>query len=414
VKPTTRWNLVAMSVAFLLALLMTAPAGWAQQAAGAITGLVTDASGAAVPNATVTVRDVQRNTTYVSKTTGAGLYNFPTVAVGTVEVRVEAQGYATQVRNAFPLTLNQVAQVNFELKVGEVSQTVTVTDAQPLLQTSSTEMGTLIDSSATASLPLASRDTNQLTLLAPGVISPNIFAFQSSQNTFGTGRPYVNGAREQDNNFSLDGMDINQPDNNDVAYVPSPDAVAETNIITQNAPADFGNYIGGVIVETLKSGTNEFHGGVYEYLRNTDLDANTWQDKANAFVTGFGTQKTLPRPVLQWNNFGGMIGGPIKKNKLFFFADMNTEINNTPRTAQTNTLIPQTAFLSGDFSSLCTSQGATFVNGVCSNPVYQLYQPATATDPTARAPFKNNQVPVSSKVAGALVGRHCSRTRNKR
>jgi Carboxypeptidase regulatory-like domain len=396
---------MAMGVACLLALLPGAmPMARAQQAAGSITGLVTDASGAAVANATVTVRDLERGTTYVTKTTGAGLYNFPTIPVGTVEVKVEAPGYAAQVRNAFALTLNQVAQVNFQLKVGEVSQTVTVTDAPPLLQTSSTDMGTLIDSSATSSLPLATRDTNELTLLAPGVISPNIFAFQSSQNTFGTGRPYVNGAREQDNNFTLDGMDVNQPDNNDVAYVPSPDAVAETNIITQNAPADFGNYIGGVIVETLKSGTNEFHGNLYEYLRNTDLDANTWQDKANAFVTGFGTQTTLPRPALQWNNFGGTIGGPIKKNKLFFFADMSTSINNTPRTAQTNTLIPDTGFLSGNFASLCTSQGATFVNGICSNPVYQLYQPASGTNASARVPFMNNQVPVNSKVAAAIVG----------
>ena len=97
---------------------------------------------------------------------------------------------------------------------------------------------------------MASRDINQLTLLAPGVVSPNIFAFESAQTTFGTGRPYVNGAREQDNNFTLDGMDVNQADNNDVAYVPSPDAIQDFNIITSNAPADFGNYIGGVIVET--------------------------------------------------------------------------------------------------------------------------------------------------------------------
>jgi hypothetical protein len=143
-----------------------------------------------------------------------------------------------------------------------VSETVDVTAAPPLLQTASTEVGTLIDGNVVSSLPMATRDLNQLTLLAPGVVSPNIFDFQSSHNTFGTGRPYVNGAREQDNNASLDGMDINQPDNNDVAYVPSPDAIQEFNIITSNAPADYGNYVGGVVVESLKSGTNKFHGGV--------------------------------------------------------------------------------------------------------------------------------------------------------
>jgi Carboxypeptidase regulatory-like domain/TonB dependent receptor-like, beta-barrel len=405
VKLTTRMLPMAISAICLLALLpWTTPAAHAQQAAGSITGLVTDASGAAISNATVTVREVDQNTTYTTKTTDAGLYNFPTIPTGRVEVKVAAQGFDTQVRTPFALTLNQVARVDFQLKVGEVSATVTVSGAPPLLQTGSTDMGTLIDTQAASSLPLASRDTNELTLLAPGVISPNIFAFQSSQNTFGTGRPYVNGAREQDNNSSLDGMDINQPDNNDVAYVPAPDALSEFNIITSNAPADYGNYIGGVLVETLKSGTNEFHGNVYEYMRNTDLDANSWQDKANAFITGFTPQPTtLPRPVLQWNDFGGMVGGPIIRNKLFFFADEQTAIFNQPRTAQTNTLIPDTAFLSGNFGSLCTSQGAAFVNGVCSNPVYQLYMPASGTAPGSRQPYKNNQVPISSKVASSIV-----------
>ncbi len=406
-KLTTRMLPIAIGAVCLFAFLPgTSPSAHAQQAGGSITGLVTDATGAAVPNATVTVREVEQNTTYATKTTSAGLYNFPAIPAGSVEVKVEAQGFDVQVRSAFSLTLNQVAQVNFQLKVGQVSQSVTVSGAPPLLQTSSTEMGTLIDTRAASSLPLATRDTNELTLLAPGVISPNIFAFQSNQNTFGTGRPYVNGAREQDNNSSLDGMDINQPDNNDVAYVPAPDALAEFNIITSNAPADYGNYIGGVLVETLKSGTNSFHGNVYEYLRNTDLDANSWQDKANAFIAVTGTSPqptTLPRPVLQWNDFGGMVGGPIVKNKLFFFADEQSAIFNTPRTAQQNTLIPETAFLSGDFSDLCTSQGATFVSGVCSNPVYQLYMPASGTAPGSRTPVPNNQVPIDSKVASALV-----------
>lgn len=399
-----RMHLIMVGVGCLLALVAaTCPSGWAQQAAGSVTGLVTDASGNAIPNAAVTVRDVERNTTWVSTTTDAGLYDFPSVPAGTIEVKVAAPGFASAVRAPFTLVLNQVARVDFQLKVGAVSQTVMVNDVPPLLQTDSTEVGSVIDSNAVSSLPLATRDTNQLTLLAPGVVSPNIFAFESSQNTFGTGRPYVNGAREQDNNFSLDGMDINQADNNDVAYVPSPDALQEFNIITSNAPADFGNYIGGVIVETLKSGTNSFHGGVYEYIRNTDLDANTWQDKANAFITGFGTPSALPRPVLQWNNFGGLVGGPIIKNKLFFFADESNELYNTPQTGQTNTTIPDKAFLTGNFGSLCTSQGAAFVNGVCSNPVYQLYQPAAGTAAGARKPYANNVVPVSSSVAGKIV-----------
>jgi hypothetical protein len=395
----------------LILLVMSPAAVRAQQSAGSITGTVTDPSGSAVPNANVTARDVNQNTTWTTKTSDAGVYEFPQIPGGRIVVKVEAPGFQTQERAAFDLVVNQVARVDFALSVGKVSTTVQVSGEPPLLQTSSTEVGTTLNADDVTALPLATRDVNQLTLLVPGVVSPNIFAFESSQTTFGTGRPYVNGAREQDNNSSLDGMDVNQPDNNDVAYVPSPDALSNFNVITSNAPADYGNYIGGVIVQTIKSGTNQFHGNLFEFIRNTDLDANTWQDKANAFLAIPNvTSTTLARPVLQWNEFGGTIGGPIIRNKLFFFADQQTELNNTPKTAQTNTVLPS-AFLGGDFSQLCTSQGASFVGGICSNPAYQLYSPTYLTGPlagqpapvNARQPFANNQVPINSKVAGALV-----------
>jgi hypothetical protein len=411
---------IAVGVACSLILISGASSiAWSQQAAGSITGTVVDASGAVIAGATVIARDVNRGTTWVTKTTDSGLYEFPQIPVGSVEVKVEAPGFSGEIRNAFPLAVNQVAQVDFQMKPGKISETVSVDAAPPLLQSESTEVGTVLDATTVNALPLATRDINQLTLLAPGVVSPNIFAFESSQNTFGTGRPYVNGAREQDNNASLDGMDINQPDNNDVAYVASPDAIQEFNIITSNAPADFGNYIGGVVVETLKSGTNQFHGDLFEYIRNTDLDANSWQDKANASLlvptqsnpnNYVATGVTLPRPVLQWNNYGGTVGGPIVKNKLFFFADEQSEISNTPRTGQTNTLIP-TPYLTGSLGQVCTNLGATFVGGVCSNSAGQLYSPVYLTGPNAgqvaplgtRQPFPNNQIPLNSKVAAAMV-----------
>jgi hypothetical protein len=411
-----RTLLIKAGISCLLALVAaTLPTLRAQQAAGSVTGLVADTAGNAVPNATVTVRDVDRNTTWVTTTTGVGLYEFPSIPVGSIQIKVDAPGFATEVRNTFTLVLNQVARVDFQLKVGAVSQTVMVSDAPPLLQTGSTEVGTIIDASAASTLPLATRDINQLTLLAPGVLTSNIFAFQSPQTTFGTGRPYVNGAREQDDNFILDGMDINQPDNDDVAYAPAPDAVQEFNMIVSNAPADFGNYAGGVIVESMKSGTNAFHGNLYEYLRNTSLEANSWQDKANAFITGYGTQTTLPRPVLHWNEFGGTIGGPIIKNKLFFFADEETSLYDQPRTANSNTLVPNAGFYtpstgkSGgqvyDLGYLCTQSGGTFnASGACSGGL-QLYLPSAGTAVASRPIIPYDQVPLSSvsSVAKALV-----------
>jgi hypothetical protein len=391
----------------VIVMFWASSAAWAQQAAGSITGTVMDPSGSAVANATVTVRDVDRGTTWTAKTTSSGLYDFPQIPVGVVQLKVEADGFSTESRNAFTLVLNQVARIDFHLKVGKVNETITVDDAPPLLQTASTELGTIIDANAAASLPLATRDLNQLTLLAPGVISPNIFAFQSPQTTFGTGRPYVNGAREQDNNFSLDGMDVNQPDNNDVAYTPSPDAVQEFNMIVSNAPADYGSYAGGVIVETLKSGTNQFHGNLFEFVRNDFFNANTWQDKANAFLVApdpnsgnlVASGKALPRALVRWNEFGGTIGGPIIKNKLFFFADEETSLYDQPRTANNNNTYTN-AYLGGDLGVLCTSQGAHFINSICSNTAYQLYDPDSPT----RAPFVNNVVPVRSQIAAKIVG----------
>ena len=382
-------GLLVCLVCGVAALGLAVPCAWGQQAAGSITGTVTDASGAALPNAKVTARDVDRGTTWVTRTDSAGVYDFPQITVGNIEVKVEASGFSTQVHPAFVLILNQVARVDFPMKVGEMNTTVEVTTAPPLLQTDSTDMGTLINSQAATTIPLATRDINQLTLLAPGVISPNIFAFEAPQNTFGTGRPYVNGAREQDNNFSLDGMDINQADNNEVSYVPAPDALAEFNIITTNPPADFGSYLGGVIVETLKSGTNHYHGDVYEFLRNTDLDANSWQNK----VLG------APRNPLQWNEFGGTFGGPIVKDKLFFFADVETSLYNTPATTTPFAPVPA-AFRTGDFSALCT---AGFTGGVCNDPTEQLYNPSSSNNPATRTPYANNQVPVSSSVASAII-----------
>jgi Carboxypeptidase regulatory-like domain/TonB dependent receptor/TonB-dependent Receptor Plug Domain len=380
---------IAMAATCLSLVTVGSSSAWAQQAAGAITGTVTDPAGSALPNVTVTARDIDRGTTWTTKSSSAGIYEFPQIPVGSIQLKVEAPGFNTEIRNSFVLVLNQVARIDFHLQIGKVSETVNVEDTPPLLQTASTELGTVIDAKTTTSLPLSTRDINQLTLLVPGVVSPNIFAFQSPQTTFGTGRPYVNGAREQDNNFTLDGMDVNQADNNDVAYVPGPDAVQEFNIITSNAPADFGNYIGGVIVETLKSGTNHYHGDIFEFLRNTDLNANSWENNALG----------APRNPLQWNEFGGTVGGPILRDKLFFFADVQASLYNTPANTIAFSPIPA-AFRTGDFSSICTTG---FTGGLCNTPNEQLYDPASSATAAGRTPFLNNQVPIRSAAATSLL-----------
>ncbi|HKW76748.1 MAG TPA: TonB-dependent receptor [Terriglobales bacterium] len=376
---------LALSVLFfslLMLLSALAPLVKAQEVTGSIVGTVTDPSGAAISGAEVTAKDVDRGTVLATISNAEGAFSIPRVPIGNYQVRAEAKGFQAVVNPTFNLVLNQTVRLNFQMKVGQASETVEVSAAAPLLQTDTTLLGNIIDSQAVVELPLSTRNLNQLTLIAaPGVVTPNLFGFQAAQNTFGTGRPYVNGAREQENNFILDGMDNNQPDNNDVGFVPAPDAVQEFNLITGNAPADFGNYLGGVVNVTLKSGTNKFHGNVYEFMRRGGWNANSWTNNANG----------IARPGLHWDDFGGTFGGPILKDKLFFFADYQESRFSQPAvTTQLQTI--SLANRGGDFSSICT---AGFTNGICNDPTQQLFNPFSSPNPASRTPFLNNQIPTS-------------------
>jgi hypothetical protein len=354
-------------------------------------GTVLDSSGAAVKGATIVVKEVDRGTSLTTQTSASGEYHFPNVPVGNYEATVSQTGFETEHHAKFALELNHTARLDFHLKVGQASATVEVTAAAPILQTDTSQIGNILTGTTAAALPLPTANTNQLTLLsAPGVNSPNPFGFQAAQNTFGTGRPYVNGAREQENNFVLDGLDNNQPDNNDVAYVPSPDAIQEFNLITGSAAADFGNYLGGVINETIKSGTNAYHGSGWSYFRRGGWTANSFTNNLNG----------LPRPPLHFNNFGATFGGHIVKDKLFFFADFLGLQYQQPGTSVNFFSLP-TAQLTGNFSALCT---AGFTGGLCNNPAQQLFDPASSpANPAARTPFLNNQVPIRSPSAASLV-----------
>ena len=231
------------------------------------------------------------------------------------------------------------ARVDIAMTVGQASQTVEVSSAPPLLQTDQTFMSTTLDARANVTLPLATRNYNQLTLLSPGAVSLNPGAFTGAQASFQVGRPYINGNREQVNNYILDGMDNNQIDNNDVAFAPSVDAIQEVNLISQNAPASYGNYLGGIISVTLKSGTNQFHGDVFEFIRNDAFNANRWQNgltKGQPYIPGVNNPDgTGLKPILRWNEFGASVGGPIIKDKLFFFADYQGSRYDQPATSTT-------------------------------------------------------------------------------
>jgi len=376
-----------------------------QDISAKITGTITDASGAVVAGAEVTARESSRGTIYPTKTNAAGVYYLSPLPVGQYVLKIVAPGFSSSERAAIHLDQAQTARVDIALTVGQASQTVEVTGAPPLLQTDESYLGTVLDARANVTLPLATRNYNQLTLLSPGAVTTNASSFTGPQASFQVGRPYINGNREQTNNYILDGMDNNQIDNNDVAFAPSVDAIQEFNLISQNAPASYGNYLGGIVSVTIKSGTNQFHGDVFEFIRNDVFNANTWaaglQKGANTPTPHvFNSDGTPVKPALRWNEFGGSVGGPIIKDKLFFFADYQGSRFDQPATAAQFTVLT-TAERQGDFSALCTAGFNT--QGLCNNLTQQLYDPHSSNDPRTRLPFLNNQItsnisPAASKI----------------
>ena len=373
-----------------LILSMVASLGlYAQEVTAVISGLVTDPSGRVVTGAKVTAKDVDRGTTFPTTTNDSGFYIFPRLPIGRYEVRVEHPGFHAAVRSDVLLQLNQNARVDFALTVGDVSQTVEVIAVAPALQTQTTQLGTVIDSRTNTQLPLASRNYIQLTLLAPGSVHPNPQNFTNGQTTANGARPYINGNREQANNFILDGVDNNQVSDNLVGYAPSPDAIQEFNLIEQNAAAEFGNFMGGIVSTSIKSGNNTFHGNLFEFFRNDKLNANRWN------YNFIGT----PRPLLRWNQFGATLGGPILREKLFFFVDYEGERFDTP--ASTGSFTVLTALeRQGNFSQLLAGgiqikdpkTGIAYPNNVI--PPSQLSPAAinTVTSPYYPAPLNSNLV----------------------
>ncbi len=385
----------------LLAILtVLAPSAWSQEVTASIVGTITDQSGAAVAGASVKANSVDRGTSYSAVSNDAGLYRISELPAGSYTLTVGKTGFATVSRDAFVLTVNQVARIDLALKVGQVSETMEVTGAAPVLETDSTQVNTVINAETNDNLPLASRNYVQLTLLAPGAVSTDPSSFNNGNNTAGYGgRPLINGNREQANNFLLDGMDNNQVSDNLLGYTPAPDAIEEFNLITSNAPAEFGNFEGGIVNATIKSGTNKFHGDVWEYFRNDVLNANSWSNN----VAG------LAKSAIRWNMFGFTVGGPILKNRLFFFADYQGQRFDIPTSSSAFTVFTA-AERSGDFGAVCSAgfdgNGNCLGSGQLYNPCASFTAPCTpgSTPASTRSPFPYNKIPAAmiSPVASAL------------
>jgi hypothetical protein len=391
----------ALVILLSVGLLGVTVSAWGQEVTAGITGTVMDPSGAPIVGASITAKDVDRGTVWPTQTNDAGLFNITRLPIGTYSVTASAPGFQTAVYPTFTLVLNQNASVNFRMKVGQVSTTVEVSGAAPILQTQETQVSTLIDAKSTESLPLLSRNYLQLALLVPGATNPNPQTLNQAQVLPSSGRPLINGNREQANAYYLDGVANQEKNNNEVAYQPAPDAIEEFNVITQNPSAEFGDFEGGVISANVKSGTNSFHGSLWEFLRNDAFNANTWSAglaKGGTFTPGISQANgVLVKPKLRWNQFGGSIGGPILKDKLFFFADYQGL--RSVKSSEQGYSIFTPSEVAGDFGQLCTQNGGSFTGGICSGGTgIQLINPTTSN------PIPNNNLTAAGFTVNPVIG----------
>ncbi len=296
-------------------LLLSAASGFAQFESADVLGTVHDPAGAVVSKATVTL--INQDTAIQAKTTtdDSGNYLFSNVKVGRYTVTAEAPGFSKAVAQDIQVDVNARQRVDLALQVGEVTSSVQVTGAAAAIETDSSEHGQVINTHQIVELPLNGRNYADLALLSTNVIKSPMAVSFGPTGTPREGAFNVNGMRSTFNNFLLDGLDNNMYGTSNQGYSaqtvqPSPDAIAEFKVITTNYSAEYGRVGGAVVNAVMRSGTNQFHGTAYEFLRNTALNAD-----------GFQFVPLVFKPTLQRNQFGAVIGGPIIKNKLFFFGD---------------------------------------------------------------------------------------------
>jgi len=356
-----------------------------QTAQGSITGLVTDASGAAVVGATVTLTDMgtSHKTTQLSRSDGR--FQFVNLVPGTYQVDVEKQGFKHFTRTGVVVEVNQSTTVDAAMAVGSASETVEVTGEVPLLQTDTSSLGTVVGERKANELPLNGRNIYNLTAVAPSVVPQgNTNGTVVGKNPFDFANYQVGGAFANQSAEYLDGQPLNIGYINLPLMVPTQDSIGEFKVQYNNLGPEWGKFAGGVINLSTKSGTNTWHGSLYEYIRNNHLNANEWFNKRSEIANG---EPNKP-PAFHQNQFGGTVGGAILKDRLFVFGGyegfrlrQGTVFTTTVPTAQERT---------GNFGDLC--HAGFNAAGVCNNPNEQLYNPLSivGTNPSRTPiPFNN-------------------------
>jgi len=318
---------------------------------GSIFGAVTDPSGATVPNASVTLKNPDTGLDRKVQTDTTGRYEFLSVPVGErYSVQVEAQGFRTSVQTGVKLLVNQTYRADFKLVIGAVAQTVEVFTNSSQVDTTSTQVGDVIESKKMTSLPLNGRSYIDLLGLQAGVTPVSSGASQHDRFVSGngdSGQVSVNGQRETSNSFMVNGGDVEESVENGASIVPTLDSIEEFRLLTNSFNAEYGRFSGAIVNVLTKSGTNQIHGSVYEFLRNEKLDARNFFD--------------LDRGAFKRNQFGGTIGAPIVKDKLFFFGDyQGTREVRGVSSGLIN--VPSLLERSGDFSDLSNTGFQSFTD----------------------------------------------------
>jgi len=365
----------------------------AQGLFGGISGVVTDSSGAVIPGATVRVTNVETDVTTVWKTNSAGLYNATNLNPGTYKVEAEATGFKRALAQGILVQVNAMPKVDLTLSVGLASETIEVTaENTPILQTQQTDLGQTIGSRELEQLPTQSgsgRSPYNFLVLAAGVSQQTGCTGSGTGNggvgaCGNSGNVRISGSRPRNDDNLLDGTSITPPVFGGQDVQPTVEAIGEFRIEQNSMSAEYGKAGGAIVIAETKSGTNNFHGSGYEYVRNQKLDAKDY------FV-----DPGKPKNPLTYNEFGGSIGGPIVRGKLFFFTDYEA-IRQHGSQPNAGVNVPDAAFRRGDLSGLCPEG---FSNGLCNNPDHQIYFPRTST-PT---PVLNNMITSISPVSQALL-----------
>ena len=344
-------------------LFLTA-AAWAA-VAGSISGTVRDSSGSVVPNADVTARELDTGITYETHTDATGIYTLPVLPVGRYELDVRATGFQTYQRKNIVLDTDAALTLNATLEIGQLTETVSVSDNTMHVETVSTQLGEVISGHQMTAVPLNGRSFTDLLSLQPGVAPSTTIGSSAVQDvgatildpsgTLNPGTISVNGQRETSNYFSVNGSDAEEDVNAGTAIIPNLDAIAEFRIATSNFDAEYGEFSGGQVSVVTKSGSNGLHGSAFDFLRNTDLDAR------NYFSPTRGTY--------QQNQFGGTMGGPIRHDKVFYFLDyQGTRQAQGIDTGEIS--VPSNADRTGDLSDLVDSNGNSLLTGTVGGPYF--------------------------------------------